>query len=40
MTLGIAGGLIVLGLGVSFLGGVLLVSRKCEVLNEHITKRN
>ena len=40
MVLGIAVVLTVLGLGISFLGGVLLVARKCEVLNEHITKRN
>lgn len=33
-------GFAVLGLGVCFLGGIIAIARGCEVLNEHIAKRN
>lgn len=32
--------LVVLMLGVCFLGGIIAIARGCEVLNEHITKGN
>ena len=38
VTAGLAIGFAALGVGICFLGGVVAITKGCEVLNEHITK--
>ena len=38
MTVGIIIGVIVVGIGIGFFTGMIIIAKGCEVLNERITK--